>query len=77
MPTSADLPPALLCVGTLDPLLDDSLLMAEAWKAAGSLAELYVVPASPHGFGGFPTPMAAELEKLTAEWIGQRLAAHT
>jgi acetyl esterase len=70
------LPPALLCVGTLDPLLDDSLLMAKAWKEAGNLAELYVVPASPHGFAGFPTPMAAELETLTAEWIGQRLAAH-
>ncbi len=70
------LPPALLCAGTLDPLLDDSLYMAERWRAAGNVADMYVVPASPHGFAGFPTPMAAEYELLTAEWVRQRLAAH-
>jgi acetyl esterase len=69
----AGLPPALLTVGTLDPLLDDSLFMAARLRAAGNPAELYVVPESPHGFGSFPGPMAAELEVLTQEWVRARL----
>ena len=68
------LPPALLTVGTLDPLLDDSLFMAARLRAAGNPASLYVVPESPHGFGSFPGPMAGELELLTQEWVRERLA---
>ncbi len=68
------LPPALLTVGTLDPLLDDSLFMAARLRAAGNPAELHVVPESPHGFGSFPGPMAAELELLTQEWVRARLS---
>jgi acetyl esterase/lipase len=68
------LPPALFCVGALDPLLDDTLFMAARWEAAGNVAETYVVPESPHGFAAFPTPMAAEFEALHAEWIRARLA---
>jgi acetyl esterase/lipase len=71
----AGLPPALLTVGTLDPLLDDSLFMAARLQAAGNPAELHVVPESPHGFGSFPGPMAAELELLTQEWVRARLSA--
>lgn len=71
----AGLPPALLCAGLLDPLLDDSLFMAARWRAAGNDAQLYVVPESPHGFAAFPAPMAAELELLQAEWVRARLAA--
>jgi acetyl esterase len=70
----AGLPPALLTVGTLDPLLDDSLFMAARLQAAGNPAELYVVPESPHGFGSFPGPMAEELELLTQEWVSARLS---
>jgi acetyl esterase/lipase len=70
----AGLPPALLTVGTLDPLRDDSLFMAARLQAAGNPAQLYVVPESPHGFGSFPGPMAAELELLTQEWVRERLA---
>ncbi len=69
----SDLPPALLCAGTLDPLLDDSLFMAARLQAAGNSAELHVIPESPHGFASFPTPMAAELEALTAEWVRERV----
>jgi acetyl esterase/lipase len=53
-----DLPPALFTVGTLDPLLDDSLFMAARWRAAGNDAELRVWPEAVHGFNLFPTGMA-------------------
>ena len=52
-----DMPPALFTVGTLDPLLDDSLFMAARWQAAGNRAELRVFPECPHGFIRFPTAM--------------------
>jgi acetyl esterase/lipase len=53
-----DMPPALFSVGTLDPLLDDTLFMAARWRAAGARAELRVWPEAIHGFTAFPTAMA-------------------
>ncbi len=57
-PMYADLsgmPPALFTVGTLDPLLDDTLLLAARWTSSGTAAELTVVPGAAHGFAGAPT----------------------
>ncbi|MDP7104260.1 MAG: alpha/beta hydrolase [SAR202 cluster bacterium] len=54
------LPPALFSVGTLDPLLDDTLFMYARWAAAGNPASLEVYPGGVHGFNGFPTDQAKQ-----------------
>lgn len=50
----AGLPPARIVVGTEDPLLDDSLLLARRWRAAGAPVRLGVVAGAMHGFTLFP-----------------------
>jgi acetyl esterase/lipase len=54
-----DMPPALFTVGTLDPLLDDSLFMEARWRAAGASTELRVWPEAIHGFNAFPLKLTA------------------
>jgi acetyl esterase len=53
------MPPAIFTIGTLDPLLDDSLFMYARWIAAGNEAELAVYPGAPHVFNMAPMPLAA------------------
>lgn len=55
-----DMPPALFTIGTLDPLLDDSLFMHDRWVAAGNDAELAVYPGCIHGFTAFPNEAGRE-----------------
>lgn len=73
------LPPALFQVGDLDPLLDDTLFLAERWAQAGAPAELAVWPGAVHGFDSFDRPqdklpIALESQALTArylnDWLG-------
>jgi acetyl esterase/lipase len=68
------LPPALFTVGTLDPLLDDSLFMAARWAAAGNETELAVYPESIHGFPAFPTEMARHARERIGRWIAAKAA---
>ena len=63
-----DLPPALFVAGDLDPLRDDSVLMADAWSASAT-AELVEVPLAPHGFVHFGGPVAARSLAEIRHWL--------
>ncbi|GGP66268.1 alpha/beta hydrolase [Streptomyces sindenensis] len=66
------LPPALLVVGAEDILLEDNLTMAGRLSAAGNDVELRVYPASPHGFTGHPTALAATAIDGLNSWLSER-----
>jgi len=63
-PHYADLsgmPPAHFMVGTLDPLIDDTLFMHGRWIAAGNEAVLDIAPGGIHGFNAFPCELTTEM----------------
>jgi acetyl esterase len=64
-----DLPPALLTVGALDPVLEDTLLMAMRLAAAGGEVDLRVYPECGHGFLGFPIEMAGAANEDIESWL--------
>ena len=68
------LPPALMLVGELDPLIDDTRLMAERWAQAGGAVELHVAPEAPHGFNRLPTRMARKTNAYVRGWVYGKLA---
>lgn len=82
-PIFADLndpPPVLFQIGTCDPLLDDTLLMASRWAAAGGAVETAVWPGGAHAFDNFirdedNLPIAHASRALEASWIDRRLTA--
>jgi len=51
-----NLPRAIFTIGTIDPLLDDTLFLYARWIAAGNEAELAIYPGAPHAFNIFPLP---------------------
>ena len=69
----AQMPPALFTIGTLDPLLDDSLFMHARWIAAGNPAELAVYPGAIHGFDAFPLKAAEQANQKIADFINRSI----
>jgi acetyl esterase/lipase len=68
------LPAVLVLVGALDPLIDDSRLMAEQWRKQSGKAHLLFVPEAPHAFNRLPTRMAARTNAFVRQWIDEHLA---
>lgn len=64
------LPPALMFVGELDPLKDDTLLIAERWPQA----EAHLLPESAHGFIHFPVAMGEAVLAHSRRWISTRIS---
>jgi acetyl esterase/lipase len=69
-----DLPPALMSVGTSDHLLDDTLVLASRWAAAGNEVELLVLPEMPHGFQAVPCGLTSHWTKRTYAWFADVLS---
>lgn len=70
-----DMPPALFSVGTIDPLLDDSLFMHMRWKAAGNTSELAVFPGGVHGFNLLDGIIAKEANHRANLFLRSQLEA--
>jgi acetyl esterase len=68
------LPPALFSCGMQDLLLDDSMMMAGRWLAAGNAARLSLWPGGCHVFQHFETGQAkqslVEIERFLAAYAG-------
>lgn len=70
-PSSAlqGLGPALFCVGSADPLFDDSIDLHERWRMAGNPAWRVEYEAAPHAFDLLPTPEADHVAAMQAGFV--------
>ena len=73
------LPKALFTIGTEDPLLDDSVMMAAKWQMCGGDGILKVYTGAPHGFIGFDEKLLpaakdglADLETFLIDCVGEK-----
>lgn len=69
------LPPALICVGTLDGFLDEDIGYAQRLNHAGVPTELHVYPGGPHGFDAIMpgTALARRARREMDEWLARVL----
>ena len=63
------MPPALFTVGTMDPLIDDTLFMSERWRVAGNEAEVAIYPEGVHAFNGYPTVLGRKANENQYEFL--------
>ncbi|HET9691184.1 MAG TPA: alpha/beta hydrolase [Acidimicrobiales bacterium] len=71
----AGLPPAFVCVGTLDGFCDEDIVYAQRLIAADVPTELHVYPGAPHAFDAF-TPaatLARRCRRDMEEWLSAQL----
>ena len=66
-------PPALIVIGTLDPLLDDSLVLADRLIEAGVETDVLVSTGSAHGFTSATVPASDRANATIQEWIRTRV----
>jgi len=70
-----DLPDALFAVGTLDALLDDTVMMSACWRAAGSHAETLILQDAIHTVYDSAPALARTAVGRTHEFLRERLDA--
>ncbi|QIW98727.1 hypothetical protein AMS68_004245 [Peltaster fructicola] len=63
------LPPALFTCGTLDCLMDDSIMMSTKWMMSGAEAILKLYPGAPHGFVFFEIGQTEETERALQDIV--------
>lgn len=66
-----DFPPTLFTVGQLDPLRDDSVLLATRLHLAGRDVELDVWPQAAHAFTNMATPLGDVALQRNADWLNR------
>jgi acetyl esterase/lipase len=68
------MPSAIFTIGTIDPLLDDSLFLYARWIAAGNEAELAIYPGAPHGFNVLSMPQGPAADARIDAFLGRAIS---
>lgn len=68
-----DMPPALFTVGTLDPIVDDSLFMAQKWAQSGNDTQLEIYPGGIHAFDILPITIARDARSKMLNFISKAI----
>src|SRR4051794_39020238 len=69
------LPPAYVCVGTVDGFRDEDIDYATRLNQAGVPTELHVLPGAPHGFSLFAeSPIARQAARSARQWLARQFA---